>query len=89
MFQTFDSLQISSKQAFMVATGGEPRVPPWRTLSGAQRVGVGLLQAQRALVRQRVAVIVFDQRCQVREGHLAVQKYQVILSKHIADEFST
>lgn len=51
--------------------------------SGAQQVGVGFLQAQRAVVRKRMAVIVFNQSCQVREGHLIVQKNQAILPKHI------
>lgn len=53
---------------------------PAACLASAQDFGVRLLQAQRAVVRKRLAVVVFNQRCQVGEGQVALQKYAVILS---------
>lgn len=50
--------------------------------SVGQQVGKRLLQAQRAMMRERMAVIVFNQICQAGEGHLAVQKNQAVLAKH-------
>lgn len=55
-----------------------------RRRSGAQWVGVGLLQAERAVVRERVVVVVFDQSWQGGEGHFTVQENVVLLPKWMA-----
>lgn len=55
-----------------------------RRRSGAQWVGVGLLQAERAVVRERVVVVVFDQSWQGGEGHFTVQENVVLLPRWMA-----
>lgn len=65
--------------------GSRDQGPLWPPLGARHRrgsgqlVGEGLLQAQRSVVRKRMAVVVFNQSCQVREGHLLVQEHQAIL----------
>ncbi len=54
----------------------------WRCRSGDHCLCVGLLQAERAVVRKRMAVVVFDQSWQSGEDHFIVQKNVVHLSKH-------
>lgn len=53
----------------------------WLCQSEDQCLCVGLLQAERAVVRKRMVVVVFDQSWQSGEGHFAVQKDVVLLCK--------
>lgn len=51
------------------------------------RLCVGLLETQWAVVRKRVAVVVFDQCRQIGEGQISFQKYTVMLPKHPTGNF--
>lgn len=68
---------IHSRKQRPGSSVGPPGACHW--CGSGQLVGEGLLQAQRAVVRKRMAVVVFNQSCQVREGHLLVQAHQAIL----------
>lgn len=43
---------------------------------------VGSLKAKRAVVRKRMAEVVFNQSRQRREGHVGVQKHPIVLVSH-------
>lgn len=64
---------------------GRPRLSApllvWRRWSEAHCLCVGLLQAKWAVVRKRMAKVVFDHSRQSGEGDFVVQKRTVLLSK--------